>query len=339
MKNKGFISVLLLHVLMIGVGCIFDDSLEGIKSVDQTSTPLPIIKSEPTPDYIYMLWPEPGSVELKYDYDKLLWYDNEQPGICIEFGTIALLEKGDFLSYEQLTGRFSIQVDETGIDHPSYTLPHDTEGFDLTDPETNEPLYYYPPGSPHFICFAIELDEGLHSATLIARKTSGNELAYSWSFVLIDVMPTVTPTVIPSEPEPEYIEYIFPEPGSVSTIKEYAEERWMGHPEPGICIYFRPFPTMGEPSEDLSIADVLDKLSLEIGDQIVEQPIYSEIDDIQVIGPNVSDQDMLSSTAPAARHVVCFEADLEEGFHTATLHFDKSLDEQLSYTWSFVLEP
>ena len=190
MKIKVFVIVFTISV--ISTSCLFNNSLETSSSANYTPTFIPTIMPEATPDYIYMLWPEPSSIELKSNYENFSWYDNKQPSICAEFETIALLEKGDFLSYEQLSKRFSLQVDGKIINQPSYTFTHDTEGFDLVDPKTKEPLYHSPAGSPHFICFAVELSEGLHSATLVARKTSGDTLTYSWSFVLVDGTPTPT---------------------------------------------------------------------------------------------------------------------------------------------------
>jgi hypothetical protein len=170
---------------------------EGESTINDSSQVQEMLKVEvlPTPDYIRELWPEPGSTLFLRDFEAMLRYDAKKPGICIDFGGILiLLEEGDFLSVEELFKRFRLNIDDQHYDEPDYVLMRDTMGFDgPLDPDTNTPIYRIPEGYPYFLCFYADLKEGLHTATFSAKRTSGSELSYSWSFYLLDVISTPIP--------------------------------------------------------------------------------------------------------------------------------------------------
>jgi hypothetical protein len=151
--------------------------------IDITSIP---IEPEIQPPYIVKTWPEPGQSVTIEDYKTLLWFDATEPGICVVFDPFALVEKGEFLSTEDYLTRFRLEVDDITIDELHYVFLPDTEGYDgPPDPETGEPMYHVPDGWPYYLCFSVHLNEGRHNATVIGRRTSGDEILYSWWFVLV----------------------------------------------------------------------------------------------------------------------------------------------------------
>jgi hypothetical protein len=282
-----------------------------------------------------------------HDYDTAQLYGFEDQGICVEFEVYAMLEVGDFLTQEELTPRFSLRIDDFLINEPSYVLGRNIEGADgPPNPETGEPLFQVPPGSPYFICFARELRPGLHTATFSAQKTSGATLSYTWPFFLIDIAPTPTPSPIPFEPLPRSIEFTYPSPGAVVNIDEYVGEDGQGYyfgvNAPSICVSFLPYPFLLEPGDFLTSDDVLERLSLKIDGITLSEVDFDQIELATISGmPRVPDDletGRPEASVPEGRYVVCFKVDLEPGMHSATFTAQKTSGEKIEYTWSFFLQ-
>lgn len=302
------------------------------------------ITPQPTPEFIRELWPEPGSKRPLYDYQNYLIYDATQPGICVDFGGILLLlEEGDFLTTEELFKRFSLKVDNQSINEPDYVFMRDTKGFDgILDSDTNEPIYSAPEGHPYFLCFYTDLQEGLHTATFIARKSSGQELNYTWSFYLLNTTPTPAPTQIPNEPLPPYLEFTSPQPGNVLPVAAYVEyNEPFGLIGPGICVLFFPYPYLLEPGDALMPEEVIGRLSLNVdGYSLAEVETYTiefvEIESTPTvpIDPKTS---LPVASVPEGMYLACFSANLGSGLHTATFVAEKTSGEELRYSWPFML--
>ena len=173
---KAFIVVFYLLALP---ACVVSEQQE-LATIDH-------VEVEPTPSFVLDLWPEPGSVTALERYRQSNnVYGSPPSSVCVDFDETPFLEVGDFLSTEELLSRFSLEIDGAEIDEPDYIFMRDTEGADYRDPETGEVLFRNPPGGPFILCFVSELDIGRHTVTFVGSKTSGEELGYSWSFLLVE---------------------------------------------------------------------------------------------------------------------------------------------------------
>ncbi|MCC6605660.1 MAG: hypothetical protein IT327_20805 [Anaerolineae bacterium] len=335
----------LLGVLMLLASCAVAQSEDDSQELATAQAVLAEQSVVPPPEYLSFIWPKPGEAILMHDYDTAQLYDFEDQGICVEFEVYYMLEAGDFLTQEELAPRFSLRIDDYLINDPSYIMLRDTGGDDgPPNPETGEPLFQVPPGSPYFICFARELRPGLHTATFSAQKTSGVMLSYTWPFFLIDIAPTPTPSPMPFEPLPRFIETTYPSPGAVVNLDEYTEDGlgyYFGLSAPGICVSFLPYPFILEPGDVLTSEDVIERLSLE-----VDGSTYGTVDSYQVelvmfegvprvpIDPETGEPE---ASVPEGRYIVCFENDLEPGMHSATFSAQKTSGEKIEYTWPFFI--
>lgn len=160
------------------VGCRLNNGADDAETVD--------FNADPLPPYIRLLWPQPGSSIALDQYETSLMYDQSEPGVCVEFTVQAFLEEGDFLSAEEWAARFNMNIDDQQHEVPDYVFLRDSAGLEVTDPETGNRLYYIPPGDPFLLCFYSNLGIGTHTVTFTGRKTSSEDLSYSWSFRITD---------------------------------------------------------------------------------------------------------------------------------------------------------
>ena len=187
--NKHLEKSFFFLLLVFCVSCIPIAQENGLL-FDQTPLPL-TIESRPAPSYIHSVWPDAGTQTSWSEYNGGWHFSSQQdngiPSTCVRFWIESLLESGDFLSQEEIISRFSLEIDAQVFEEPNNVILSDTFGKDgPEDPETSLPKYRVPPGSPFFVCFTVPLEPGEHTATVIATKTSGEELRYNWSFVLED---------------------------------------------------------------------------------------------------------------------------------------------------------
>lgn len=184
------IVVFLLFILC--ASCTSIEQIEQRNSSLSNQTPqVTAVETESAPLYIDSVWPDSGTHISLSEYNDGWLFSIEQengiPSTCAEFWIELLVEPGDFLSQEEIMSRFSLEIDDQLIERPDNVLFSDTAGSDGPEnPETGLPEYRVPPGSPFFVCFTTPLEPGEHTATIIANKTSGEELRYTWSFVLSD---------------------------------------------------------------------------------------------------------------------------------------------------------
>lgn len=339
--------VILLGVLMLLASCTVAQSEDDSQDLATAQAVLAKQGVDPPPEYLYFIWPKPGETILMHDYDTAQLYGFEDQGICVEFEVYYMLEAGDFLTQEELTSRFSLRIDDYLINEPSYVLGRNIEGADgPPNPETGEPSFQVPPGSPYFICFARELRPGLHTATFLVQKTSGAELSYTWSFFLIDIIPTPIPSPIPFEPLPRSIEFTYPSSGAIVNIDEYIGEDGQGYyfglNAPGICVSFLPYPFLLEPGDFLTADDVIKRMSLEVDGSTYDTVDFHKVELVMFEGvprvPIDPETGEPEATVPEGRYVVCFKVNLEPGMHSATFSAQKSSGEKIEYTWPFFLQ-
>jgi hypothetical protein len=187
-KNFTFLSKPFFHFLLLVIimgACNLQDQKTNINSEDSSITVTPVLSMVEKPSYIVETWPEAEQILTMEEYETLLWYDATLPSICVVFDPFVLVERGEFLSTEEYLTRFRLEIDELIITELHYVFLPDTGGYDgPVDPDTGEPMYRVPDGWPYHLCFAATLGEGKHHATLIAQRTSGQELRYSWSFTI-----------------------------------------------------------------------------------------------------------------------------------------------------------
>jgi hypothetical protein len=108
------------------------------------------------------------------------------PCVCIGVDPLGLLEPGDSPTTEEWLARIRLVVDGNTITEYHSNLMTDLLGKKVRDGETDELLFKTPPGSPFRICYAASLKVGLHMATFVVDKPSGEEWSYSWQFVITE---------------------------------------------------------------------------------------------------------------------------------------------------------
>lgn len=291
---------------------------EMVASVAQDIEPVPFT-------WLGFVMPEPGrTVAIEVAEMKVKEAFATKLAICLSFNPGPLMEPGDYFdSPEEVFARLSLEVNGE-----TFTEFHSLETTDAgvdegpLDPETGQPQYRIPGGAPYIICYAPKLEPGAHQATFVARKTSGDELRYSWSFGLFHFP---QPAVL--ELPPLFIWEAWPGPGEALTVDQYLEARTfesLGYDRPAICLQFSTYElAVALPKsmdrQDEALITLLNSSYVEIGSRV--------IDDVVLNMPAVSD-----------RIDVCYETELPAGVYTATLRIGEG-DEgsRLSYSWSFVL--
>jgi hypothetical protein len=149
----------------------------------------PGVSSIPQPNYLGSLWPEPGETLSLSEYEALapsLAWGATVPGICFGHQPLWLLVPGDFPTTEEWLDRVHLVVDRRKITEYHSIMMTDSEGAKMIDPGTDQALYKAPDGSPFGMCYAASLGVGRHTVTFVAKKTSGEEVTYTWQFTITE---------------------------------------------------------------------------------------------------------------------------------------------------------
>ena len=259
---------------------------------------------------------------------------NEQKTICVRLNAEEILEPGDSFSTEELLSRFSLTVDGKSITKEPWILIADTFGYDgPIDPETGQPEYRVPPGTPPEFCYAVVLEPGVHEAVFRARKTSGAEKHFTWSFTLTDQIFVVAKGL------PPFLFFTHPAPGSILTVEEYeAYNHLLSAGEPSVCLMISPYYLM-EPGDKLAPDEFVARLSLQIDGQLAEM---SYLDSPENSGFYDAAPDPQTGEPPfqvslGLPQTICYGANLSPGLHEATLTYRKSSGDEARYDWPFIL--
>jgi hypothetical protein len=156
-------------------------------------------------------------------------------------------------------------------------------------------------------------------------------------------IPTAVPTAIPTKevhPLPLDIRRIYPEPWSIVSSAEFEEGSSTFVEEPprsSICLSITFFELV-EPGDFLTVEEWLMRMYLIVDDEIVTQPFATHLaynPPADLIDPETS---KVVGQLPEGRPVnVCYDVQLAPGQHTATFIAEKTSNEEMKYTWSFVL--
>lgn len=141
------------------------------------------------PEYLPFVIPESGSRYSLCEYRELapsLRWNATEPGVCVSISPIWLLEPGDFPTTQEWLAQMYLQIDDQVITEPHSLLETDSFGFELYDPETGKVVGREPDGTPFRVCYSVPLGPGLHTATLVVTKTSGEKVSYSWDFLIVE---------------------------------------------------------------------------------------------------------------------------------------------------------
>ena len=77
-------------------------------------------------------------------------------------------------------------VDGRAIRQHHSVLMTDSYGRSYFDLETGVVYAKEPDGSPLNVGYAVSLEAGTHTTTLVIERTSGQRVAYTWSFTLVE---------------------------------------------------------------------------------------------------------------------------------------------------------
>jgi len=322
---KLFLFILWVFGYLLLISCSSSNTTNRSNSPAISTTGLPDIVVEPLPVYLGFTLPEPGRKYAVKMYEmEVKKVDLTEPGICMSFSPDPMMEAGDFLSQQELLARLSLEVNGHLIDEIYSVLATDLPPQPgPIDPESGEPIFVVPGGSPYQICFAANLKAGLQKVTFIARKTSGDELRYTWSFYLVDF----PDTEVELQNLPLYLRDAYPGPGAVVEMSEFKEQgvfHSLSRPKPSVCVQvhsYRVFVELVELNDELFAPEtILAGSSLEIDGTKVSE-VYSNN----------------RWNGSTTNHDICFVADLDPGLHTATYVFRAPSGEELRYSWPFLL--
>ena len=168
----------------------FDESATA--SSIPTSTPLPTpMVQEPLPEYLIDVIPSPGSSWNAGDYSVGLHgkgsdFETETTTqrICVELFVVPLLLPGDdLLDEDEIIERISLTVNGLVQPGPDQPLSAYLERYSVLDKDGNVVAVG---GGPYFVCWHNPLEAGVHTARFAFRKTSGRNMEYEWTFLLLD---------------------------------------------------------------------------------------------------------------------------------------------------------
>lgn len=166
-----------------------ESTLAATTEPTAVATATPAIPVESLTEYLWFVVPVPGESYTVSEYENLapsLGWNATLPGICFPISFFWLVEPGDLYTLREWLNRVHLVVDDVIITEYHSLLEQDTLGGVAIDPETGETISKVPDGDPAMVCYAIPLDVGQHTATITVEKTSGEQLSYSWSFVITE---------------------------------------------------------------------------------------------------------------------------------------------------------
>lgn len=174
----------------------FIESAENTSLTEQsfaiTPTPETIVlpKQQPLPDFLTIVFPEPGATYSQAEFEAL----TEKYSSMVVSGEVffdvrmePLIEEGDFFdTVNQFFPRIRVTIDGKLHTEPKDYITTDEWHQTIIDPETGEALYQLPAGRPFGLYYPMERTIGLHTVEVEIRKTSGEIVSYSWSFLLTE---------------------------------------------------------------------------------------------------------------------------------------------------------
>jgi hypothetical protein len=321
--SLGTRAVILCLSLFLLIGCSRWATEEN-RLLSEAVTPLPRLKAEPLPEFLEWVYPKPGTAWTMEAFvqEAWIWFIPGEtvlePAICISFLTFALFEPGDDLTVEEALNRLSVEVDGIVFTDLGDHLLSDDFPLLPRDPQTGAPSARFEGGSIILACFPVEIDPGLHTASFVARKSSGNELRYTWSFILVE-----TPQEAPEyRRRPYSLSSTEPAPGAVIPIDQYKSGRRTDDVDlldPNVCIRIIAYNLSSELGTEPSLEALAPLSYLLLNGELVHEKVARDVYGGQLY------------------YDFCFPADLETGLHTATFVMRDAYENTLEYTWYFVL--
>lgn len=181
-------------LLLVACAAIPGGPIEVTRLPKETSSPTPealVLSSPlPLPDFLYVVFPEPGATYTLAEFDEL----TEKYSSIAASGEVffdvrlqELIEEGDiFNDVEEYFPRISARIDGQLYTEPQAYLRTNEWHQTYRNPETGEILYQLPGGMPFSLYYPMEREPGVHTVEVEIRKTSGEIVSYSWSFLLTE---------------------------------------------------------------------------------------------------------------------------------------------------------
>lgn len=175
--------------LRCATSCLLIVLLTACQPETQNLLPTPL----PTKAFLPSVDPEPGERISYEDYQAKLegeeFQAREFGPVCVTYVAEEVLEYGDDgFRMEDFLSRSVLIVDNEvwpNSSEPDTYRDYLNEKLFEVHPITGE--YQQIAGNaigPFVFCWDVELEPGIHSVEFKTRKTSGEELSYSWSFVI-----------------------------------------------------------------------------------------------------------------------------------------------------------
>jgi hypothetical protein len=149
----------------------------------------------PTKAFLPNVSPDPGE-RISYDaYKAKLEADEsgfrETGPICVFFVALEVLEYGDdgFRKEDYLSRSVLVINGEVwpNSKEPDFSWDFLGQLLVMENPETGESSQIKGNDTgPYYFCWDVELDPGMHTIEFKTKKTSGEELAYRWSFLITE---------------------------------------------------------------------------------------------------------------------------------------------------------
>lgn len=169
------------------------EPLEVTRFVDKSaySTPTRIVLPTqiPLPDFLYYVFPEPGETYSLDEFAELIENFGTLPvsgEVFFDVRMESLVEEGDdFDSVDDFVPRVSVKIDDRLFSEPHGMTRTDASPTTFVDPDTGG-VFQIPGGAPFRLYYTMAREPGLHTVEVEIRRTSGEVVNYTWSFVLTE---------------------------------------------------------------------------------------------------------------------------------------------------------
>ncbi len=150
------------------------------------------ITPTPEPEWLTVTYPRPGKIILLEDFEVKKGMYDLSCRICVEIDASILLEVGNFWEGQDVINRTTFLVD--GVRH--FLTPQEAGSYyDLLMPHSirkgNQKVAEV--GGPYGFCISKRLRAGIHKVDVSFNKDSGTTPIYSWTFEIVESLPTATP--------------------------------------------------------------------------------------------------------------------------------------------------
>ena len=167
-------------------------AVTSTQTAETQASPLPLFTSEPLPDYLWTVFPEPGRTVSVTQYleesQPLLFPTGSiKPQVCISVRFQPLMDRGDsFENVSEWLPRLQLTINGDRQGRPVIAQTRDLGCESPRDPETGELLDQVPDCLGALLCYDNEFATEPHVVQAEISRTSGTVERYRWWFIVTE---------------------------------------------------------------------------------------------------------------------------------------------------------